>query len=220
MRNLLISIVTGMGFFMSSMVWAAPVAPTATTGTTTEACSGGCGATPPALASVAGGTPVAAGAACSATAVALDEAKVIAALDHNARPHSTGYCARYVLRALQAGLPSGASPIPTVPEAKNFGPTLQTLGFNVLSTNTVAGYTPQKGDAVVIQPYTGDPNNYGHVAMYDGTQWVSDFKQRIFTLKGPPPDINWKRDSFYPGNGYRKAKPPPSYVIYRNPAWS
>ena len=58
------------------------------------------------------------------------------------------------------------------------------------------GYQPQKGDVVVIQSYAGgDPN--GHVAMYDGTTWISDFRQR----------------DMWGGPGYREKMPP--YVIYR-----
>ena len=62
-------------------------------------------------------------------------------------------------------------------------------------TNTE--YVPKKGDVAVIQPYPGgDPN--GHIAMYDGQSWVSDFKQR--DVWGGP-------------GGYRKNKP--TCVIYR-----
>jgi len=57
-------------------------------------------------------------------------------------------------------------------------------------------YVAKKGDVAVIQPYDGGNPN-GHITMYDGNQWVSDFKQR---------DI-------WGGAGYRKHRP--DCVIYR-----
>ncbi len=59
-----------------------------------------------------------------------------------------------------------------------------------------AGYVPQKGDIVVIQPYEGGNEN-GHIAAYDGKQWVSDFKRR----------------DFWGGPGYRTLQP--SHRFYR-----
>ena len=53
----------------------------------------------------------------------------------------------------------------------------------------------EKGDVVVIQGIPGHP--HGHMAMYDGSIWISDFRQ---------PDL-------YPGTAYRVARP--SYKIYR-----
>ena len=166
-------------------------------------------------------------ATCCAASVTLDEAKVIAALDRNALPASTGACGHYVRNALQAGVPLGEPAIPHVPQAKNFGPTLVNLGFTAIYDSNTSGtipigYTPQKGDVVVIQPYIGDPNNAGHVTMYDGTHWVSDYKQRLYPLhSGKGQEIyNAKAimNSFYPNNNYRNKTP--SYVIYRYPSWS
>ncbi|MBP5132993.1 CHAP domain-containing protein, partial [Pseudomonas protegens] len=57
---------------------------------------------------------------------------------------------------------------------------------------------PAAGDVVIIQPIAGHP--HGHMAMFNGTLWVSDFKQ----LHG-----------FYPGHSYRVHKP--AYKIYRHP---
>lgn len=44
------------------------------------------------------------------------------------------------------------------------------------------GYQPEKGDIVV---FNRTPNHFwGHIAMYDGKQWVSDFKQKsMFVYK-------------------------------------
>lgn len=46
------------------------------------------------------------------------------------------------------------------------------------------------GDVLVIQPYKGG-NPHGHIAMYDGEDWVSDF---VHT-------------DLWGGPGYRKATP-------------
>jgi type VI secretion system secreted protein VgrG len=111
-------------------------------------------------------------------------------LDDNAEDASTGKCARYVRLAIEAGgIHLNNHPI----YAKNYGPTLEAANFVSVP---VAGYTPEKGDVIVIQNYQGG-HVAGHIAMYDGTQWVSDFKQR----------------DFWAGPGYRQKKP--SYKIYR-----
>lgn len=39
-------------------------------------------------------------------------------------------------------------------------------------------YTPQVGDTRVWQPYPGQRPQAGHIDWYNGTNWVSDFKQR------------------------------------------
>lgn len=123
--------------------------------------------------------------------------------DDEAEDHATGRCARYVREALEAGgLDLSHHPV----SAKDYGPTLELNGFGKVrrydgatGTVTPAGATDEtsyKGDVIVIQPYEGgDPN--GHIAIYDGQQWVSDFKQR----------------DMWAGPGYRKDKP--SYAVYR-----
>jgi len=64
-----------------------------------------------------------------------------------------------------------------------------------------ASYMHRAGDVGIVQPIKGHP--HGHMAMFDGKHWISDFVQ----LHG-----------LYPGPGYRTAKPP--YAIYRHPlAW-
>ncbi len=126
--------------------------------------------------------------------------KTISCLNNNARPKSTGYCAKYIRLALNAGgfaiKPSG--------DAKNYGKILENLGFRVLiewngcgfSEDSINDYIPSKADIVVLQPYTGT-NAAGHIAMYNGSCWVSDFKQI----------------DMWGGKGYRNNKPP--YVVYR-----
>ena len=116
--------------------------------------------------------------------------KAVKYLNSNASPKSTGYCAKSVRLAINAG---GIDINPHPISAKDYGASLEKSGFeSVLTTN----YDPVKGDISVIQPYTnGSP--HGHIAMYNGEQWVSDFMQR----------------DMWGGPGYRKNKP--DYSIYR-----
>jgi type VI secretion system secreted protein VgrG len=137
-------------------------------------------------------------------------------LDDNTEDSSTGRCALYVRRALEAG---GVDLTHHPFSAKDYGPTLLTNGFSKFfefqqikpPTEAADGatvkvshsrstsdqqYVPKKGDVAVIQPYQGGDSN-GHIAMYDGAQWVSDFKQR----------------DMWGGAGYRKYKPP--CIVYR-----
>ena len=110
--------------------------------------------------------------------------------DDHAEAVSQGQCAQYVRRALEAG---GVDLSQHPYSAKNYGPFLTGQGLQPVPQ---AGYEPQKGDVVVIQTYPGGDVN-GHIALHDGTRWVSDFKQR---------DI-------WAGPGYRANQPP--LQVYR-----
>ena len=117
-----------------------------------------------------------------------------------------GKCAHYVANAVEqgGGLPATSRP----QDAKNFGSWLENNNFSPVASwdgqpsssisqnGYVSDYTPQAGDVAVIQPYDGG-NPSGHMDMYNGSQWVSDFRQQ---------DI-------WGGKGYRTQQP--SYVIYR-----
>lgn len=109
----------------------------------------------------------------------------------HAHAHSTGNCARYVRRAIEAG---GAQ-LTRTNFAKDYGPALAGAGFQPAPSGPA-----HKGDVAVIQPAPGHPD--GHMAIFNGNTWVSDFRQR----PGP--------QGFYPGDAYRKAKP--AYTIYRH----
>ena len=110
-------------------------------------------------------------------------------LDINAAEQSKGKCAQYTREAIEAGglvLAHNAS-------ARQYGDSLQAAGFTPLNF-TPAAY--EKGDVVIIEGFQGHP--HGHMAMYDGTHWVSDFKQR----------------GIYPGHAYRKHQP--GFTVYRH----
>ena len=101
---------------------------------------------------------------------------------------SVGYCARYVRWALVDGGIKGAAN--GGPHALNFGPFLTGFGFKEVPNGNY-----QIGDIAVIESFTGNP--YGHVHMWNGDNWVSDFVQ----------------NQFYPGKDYRRIKP--NYKTYR-----
>ena len=105
--------------------------------------------------------------------------RAVYALTRNGLPKSTGWCAKYVRTAIEAG------GIPTVGRpgyGGAYGTYLPTIGFGHLChlsdgrNDVFTGRYAQPGDIVVILPFTG--HKYGHIAMYNGQQWISDFKQR------------------------------------------
>lgn len=116
-----------------------------------------------------------------------------------------GMCAKYVRQAIEAGgvkLDPSTRPV----SAKDYGPYLEANGFKEVSTDN---YVPQAGDVAVIQGYpagpidpnTGEPTykaaDDGHIAMYTGDKWGSDFEQT----------------DMWGGPHYRQIKP--DYKIYR-----
>lgn len=110
-------------------------------------------------------------------------------------------CARYVKKALIAGGVSVKNS--EIESAKNYGPWLIENNFKVVDNATTVSsggvFTisgQQTGDVVVIQ---ATPHHvHGHMAMFNGTHWVSDFVQE----KG-----------FYPAQIYRDQNTP--YKLYR-----
>jgi hypothetical protein len=123
----------------------------------------------------------------------FDADKFASHLRKNAARHSQSHCAKYVRLALEAaGANTRGHPTP----AKDYGPTLMLNGFHAITVADPANFRFLKGDIVVIEP-TKHGNPAGHIAGYDGKNWVSDFVQQ----------------GFWPGLAYEKEKP--SYVVYR-----
>jgi hypothetical protein len=117
--------------------------------------------------------------------------KAIQHLTKNAGGASQGRCAEYTRQAIEAG---GVTLVRQT-HAKDYGTSLLAAGFQELQAAPV---TYDRGDVVVIESF--DSNPAGHMAMYDGSQWISDFRQR----------------ELYPGPSYRAKQP--GYAIYRYPA--
>lgn len=126
-------------------------------------------------------------------AAGFDISGAVRALGANARSRSIGSCARYVRLALEGGgLDTMGNPV----AAADYGPFLLRRGFVA-----VHGGAFVAGDIAVLAAFTNQHGRhpYGHIQMFDGAQWVSDFKQR----------------EFWPGRDYREERP--AYVVYR---WS
>lgn len=143
---------------------------------------------------------------------ALNVDKSVDYLRRNISPkqYGDGKCATNVANAIRAGgIPLGRpatrhSEGASAPWALDYGPVLEDVGFSAVAASDASGlyppkgYTPQKSDVAVIQPIKGQ-NPAGHMAMYDGTQWISDFKQH--------------RD-IWPNYSYQKNGS--AFVIYRH----
>ncbi len=108
--------------------------------------------------------------------VAIADPKIAAGVDvlnNNAQSTSHGRCAYFVRQALAAeGYTSFDDNHPR--SAYQYGQYLTSAGFTSVA-QSVQGFTAQPGDVVVFQPVAGHSD--GHIAMYNGTQWVSDYKQ-------------------------------------------
>ena len=124
----------------------------------------------------------------------VDVDKFTAHLRQQAKATGQHACAKRVREALQAGGAKIAQPWPG--DAKDWGPSLLSIGFHEMAVENLETFNIMKGDVMVMQPYQGG-NPAGHMAGYDGRNWISDFLQ----------------NDFWSGPGYRKEKP--SYVIYR-----
>ena len=88
---------------------------------------------------------------------------------NHAEQHSRRMCAGYVVLAMLYG---GCPVDPIVLPAYAYNKILPQMGFDEVS---VKGYRPMKGDISVLPRNSKHP--FGHIAVYNGKQWVSDFKQ-------------------------------------------
>lgn len=115
---------------------------------------------------------------------------------YNLGTRSTGSCAKYVRSYLMAsGYPLSGWPVAAA-DYINFLPKY--------------GFTPVQGRATQISPEVGDisitqrfgNHKYGHIAIWNGSNWVSDFKQNsvsiyrdINAFGGPDANITILRDT-------------------------
>lgn len=137
----------------------------------------------------------------NAAIIADDNAQRFKRKETSTLKYGRSRCAHYVKLALiDGGLSSKNSGIES---AKDYGPWLTENGFKVIIASTtsrngnvynISGQ--QKGDVVIVQATTG--HQHGHIAMFNGSVWVSDFLQ----VKG-----------FYPSKIYRDNNTP--YALYR-----
>ena len=97
---------------------------------------------------------------------------------------------------------SGLGEYANTVHAKDFGNKLLQYGFkavyNGYGDNKPVGYIPQVGDTRIWDTYPGQPSPSGHIDWWNGTNWVSDYKQQ---------------SKWVPGKNYKKYNV--SYIIYR-----
>ena len=91
-------------------------------------------------------------------------------ITEHAETESRNWCAWYVMRAMYAG----GQPVPLL-RACDYKWYFRHVLKHRFHEVPIEGYTPQKGDIVVFPSI--DNHFYGHIAMWNGHQWVSDFKQ-------------------------------------------
>lgn len=114
--------------------------------------------------------------------MAFNIEKAVNKLTTIALPSSRGKCALHVRMALDAG---GIEVRPTLGQAKLYDPILSTYGFHrsrlskgvLIDQTSCRNYSPAAGDIAVI-PNVAGGRPEGHIAMYTGREWISDFKQR------------------------------------------
>ena len=123
-------------------------------------------------------------------AAGLNREKLASWMDAHALAYSSHHCALFCRLGMEAAGMSTADR-PLSGDAADYGPFLLRHGAHVVPLNS---YTPQVGDTVIFDKTAQHPN--GHMEMYDGHHWVSDFMQHSFSP-------------------YRDAASTPSFTIYR-----
>lgn len=108
-----------------------------------------------------------------------DKEKAVRYLQLHVNGKSIGQCAAYTRRAIEAG----GVVLSRHQYARDYGLSLMSAGFLELGRDL----NHYKAGDVVIFNGVNESHPEGHMAMYDGTVWISDFKQQ----------------SFYPGAAFR-----------------
>jgi hypothetical protein len=102
---------------------------------------------------------------------ALNKSKLSEWMDAHALTRSSHHCAMYCRMGLEAaGL--NTADRPQSGDAGDYGPFLLRHSAQIVPPDS---YIPQVGDVVVFDKT--DQHPYGHIEMYDGNHWVSDFMQ-------------------------------------------
>ena len=116
-----------------------------------------------------------------------DNEKVVTYIRENKANKSRCMCAWYSMKAIRNG---GCYNCYIYP-GYAYNKILPQLGFKEIS---VKNYIPKKGDVSVLPQ--NSHSTFGHIAIYDGRKWISDFEQ----------------SSIYPGKAYRTVG---KYQIFR-----
>lgn len=94
--------------------------------------------------------------------------KAVAWIGEHAKAKSSNMCALHVCKALNEG--DKITPLLPAWAYKYW------LPLNGFARVPRKGYKPVKADIVVFPPHKR--HIFGHIAMYDGKKWVSDFRQK------------------------------------------
>lgn len=97
-------------------------------------------------------------------------------LHNNSGPVTQHSCAKWVRKAIEAG---GISTAGRPAWAWKYIGYLPTIGFKLIAKvarSEMSMFTPEPGDIAVYQK-GGNPNVPGHICMWTGAEWASDFKQ-------------------------------------------
>ncbi|MCH2231750.1 MAG: hypothetical protein MK105_15560 [Crocinitomicaceae bacterium] len=107
----------------------------------------------------------------------------------NACESSQGACAKYVRKGFEAG---GITTTGRPGSAADYVDFLPTRGFEQVSP---VNYKPVIGDVYILD--RGSHSAHGHIAMWNGTEWVSDFHQgesvQIYRANKNVPVTYWRR---------------------------
>ncbi|MGH9422729.1 MAG: CHAP domain-containing protein [Thermoanaerobaculia bacterium] len=120
---------------------------------------------------------------------------------------SSGDCARFTREAIEAGFVNQCvafprpHPVAGRRRAMDYGPSLQAVGF-ILLAGMCGGF--QAGDVAIVDGFGNGKHEPGHMAMFDGKRWISDFEQNNYV---------GREGGVYPGSAYQLGKP--GYRFYR-----
>jgi hypothetical protein len=106
---------------------------------------------------------------------ALNKTQLSTWMDAHALCRSSHHCAMYCRLGLEAGGIS-TDDRPLSGDAGDYGPFLLRHGAQTVPRES---YVPQVGDVAVFDKTNQHP--HGHIEMYDGHHWVSDFMQHSFS---------------------------------------
>lgn len=113
--------------------------------------------------------------------------KVITYIKNHKSEKSKCMCAWYSMKAIR----NGGCHYCYIYPGYAYNKVLPQLGFTEVS---LENYIPQKGDISVLP--RNSQSCFGHIAIYDGSHWISDFEQK----------------SIFPGKEYKKLG---TYQIFR-----
>lgn len=106
-----------------------------------------------------------------------------------AEPSSISKCGEYVRKAIEAtGIFIDRNAL-----AKDFGPSLLKAGYSLVDDTTESNYQPKKGDIVVFDSYPGQSYQAGHIQIFNGEKFVSDFIQKDPLWPNSSESSEWKK---------------------------